>query len=236
MEATAPAPECPILYRDDHLVVVNKPSGLAVHKGWARDRHYALTVVRNAVGCHVHPPHRLDKPTSGALVMALSREMAGQLQAAFAARRVDKRYLTLVRGVPPEAGVIDHPIKPKGAPVEDGQEARTEFRRLFVFRNRYSWVEVTPRTGRLHQIRRHLRHIDCPLIGDVKHGDGRHNRLFREEFGLHRLALHAATIAFEHPVSGARVMVQAPIPEDLSATLREFGVPPEHWTCDIEPG
>ncbi len=211
--------------------MVNKPSGLAVHKGWASDRHYALTVVRDAVGCHVHPPHRLDKPTSGALVLALSREMAHALQEAFASRLVDKRYLALVRGVPPEAGVIDHPIRAKGAPPEDGREARTDYRRLWVHRGRYSWVEATPHTGRLHQIRRHLRHLSCPIIGDVTHGDGRENRLFRAEYGLHRLALHAAAIAITHPVSGERLVVRAPIPEDLAGPLRAMGLPEELMAC-----
>ncbi|HEY0783640.1 MAG TPA: pseudouridine synthase, partial [Thermoanaerobaculia bacterium] len=164
----------PILYQDDALVVVDKPSGLVVHRGWGQDRVVAMTLVREALGRHVFPVHRLDRGTSGALVFALSPEIARLLQQRFEAGLVEKRYLALVRGVPPETGVIDHPIprEPDGPRVP----AVTEFHRLATF-ERYALLEVVPKTGRLHQIRRHLKHLSHPLIGDVRYGKGEHNRL-----------------------------------------------------------
>jgi tRNA pseudouridine65 synthase len=143
------------------------------------------------------------------------------MQEAFAAGSVEKRYLALVRGIPPESGVIDHPI-PRD---EDGPRvpALTEFRRLAVF-ERYALVEARPRTGRRHQIRRHFKHLSHPLIGDVRYGKGEHNRLFRDRFGLHRLALHALELAFEHPETGETVQIVAPVPEDLAGPLRAMGI------------
>lgn len=214
----------PFLYRDGVLAAVNKPSGLAVHRGAAQDRIVALQVVRDQVGRHVHAVHRLDRATSGALLFALDPETARRLGEAFEAGEVEKRYLALVRGIPPEQGVIDHPI-PR---VEDGPRvpAVTEFRRLAVF-ERYALVEARPLTGRLHQIRRHFKHLSHPLIGDVRYGKGDHNRLFRDRFGLHRLALHALELGFDHPETGERMRIVAPVPEDLAGPLRAMGMLPD---------
>jgi len=210
-----------VLYRDDDLVVVAKPSGLLVHRGWGDDDVVAMTLARDLVGRPVHPVHRLDRGTSGALVFALGADGARGLGAAFAAGAVDKRYLALVRGVTPEAGVVDHPI-PR---PEDGPRvpAVTAYARLGVF-ERFSLVEARPQTGRLHQVRRHLKHISHPVVGDVSYGKGDVNRLFRARFGLRRLALHAARLAFDHPRTGARVSVVAPVPEDLLGPLAAMGL------------
>jgi tRNA pseudouridine65 synthase len=211
----------PLLYRDGALAAVSKPSGMAVHRGWSRERIVVLTVLRDHLGQPVFPVHRLDRATSGALVLALDPGTARGLQEQFVAGRVGKRYLALVRGIPPEQGVIDHPVprSPEGPRVP----AVTEYRRLATF-ERYALLEVVPRTGRLHQIRRHLKHLSHPLIGDVRYGKGEHNRLFRERFGLHRLALHALEIAFDHPEEGRRLTIVAPVPEDLAGPLRAMGI------------
>jgi tRNA pseudouridine65 synthase len=211
----------PILYRDDCLLIVNKPSGLAVHRGAARDRIVALQIVRDLAGRRVFPVHRLDRGTSGALLFALDSGTARRMQERFAADEVVKRYLALVRGLPPEEGVIDHPV-PR-APGGPRVPAVTEFRRLAVF-ERYALVEARPLTGRLHQIRRHFKHLSHPLIGDVRYGKGEHNRLFRERFGLYRLALHARELAFAHPENGERLHIVAPVPEDLAEPLRAMGM------------
>jgi tRNA pseudouridine65 synthase len=121
---------------------------------------------------------------------------------------MDKRYLALTRGHPPEQGLIDHPI-PR-APGEERVPAQTEFARIGTF-ERYALVVALPKTGRLHQIRRHLKHLSCPLIGDVRYGKGEHNRLFRERYALDRLALHAAALRFVHPWTGQRLTVRAPL-------------------------
>ena len=218
-----PAPRQPILFVDEVLAVVDKPSGLVVHRGWARDEIVAMTLARDALGRRVYPVHRLDRGTSGVLMFALDSETARDLQEQFRAGRVAKRYLALVRGVPPESGVIDHSLAPrKGA---EKLPAITEYRRLGV-QGRYSLVEAWPRTGRLHQIRRHLKHISCPLIGDVRYGKGEHNRFFRSEFGLHRLALHALELSFDHPRTGERLTFRAEVPEDLAGPLRTLGIYP----------
>ena len=217
------ASELGILYQDEEIVVVNKPSGLLVHRGWARDEQVSMTIVRDLVGQYVWVAHRLDRPTSGALVFALSKDAARSMSTAFEERRVEKTYVAFVRGIPPDEGIIDSPVPrvPKGERID----AETHFRRLWTFENRYSLVEAIPKTGRLHQIRRHLRHITHPLIGDVNYGVGEHNRLFRTRFNLHRLALHALRISFEHPASGEQLTVHAPMPADLLGPLKEMGLP-----------
>lgn len=214
-----------LLYVDDHVVVANKPSGLLVHRGWDNDDDVAMFRVRDALGGqHVHPLHRLDRGTSGALVLARTTDAARALAAAFEEGRVEKRYLALVRGqVRADEGVIDHAI-PR---AEDGPRVPAVTRYRVVGRStvdRCSLVLAMPETGRLHQIRRHLRHIDHPLVGDVRHGSGAINRHYRTTYALHRLALHAAAIAFDHPLTGARVSVEAPMPEDLARPLAELGL------------
>jgi tRNA pseudouridine65 synthase len=210
-----------ILYRDHHLLAINKPSGLAVHRGWARDRETALTLARALAGAHVLPVHRLDRGTSGVLLFALASEPVAALQEAFSRGAVRKRYLALVRGITPDAGRIDHPVPRR--PGAERVPAITCYRRLAVF-ERYSLVEAMPLTGRLHQIRRHLKHISHPLIGDVQYGKGEHNRLFRERFGLHRLALHAQELAFDHPDDGRPVAIHAPLPADLASPFAAMGL------------
>jgi tRNA pseudouridine65 synthase len=214
-------PPLPTLFQDGVLLAVDKPAGLAVHRGAARDRTVALQIVRDRVGRHVHAVHRLDRATSGVLLFALDPATARRLQEQFETGTVAKRYLALVRGIPPDSGVIDHPI-PRD---EDGPRvpALTEFRRLATF-ERYALVEARPRTGRRHQIRRHFKHLSHPLIGDVRYGKGEHNRLFRDRFGLHRLALHALELAFEHPETGESVRIVAPVPEDLAGPWRAMGM------------
>lgn len=205
-----------ILFQDDDLVAVNKPSGMIVHRGWANDKQVAMTEVRDQIGQWVYPVHRLDRGTSGVLLFALSSEVASLLGHSFRERLVQKRYLGIVRGVPAESGIIDNPV-----PNKDGGErvnAVTSYRRLGVA-GRYSLVEAHPHTGRLHQIRRHFKHISCPLIGDVRYGKGEHNRYFRDNFDLQRLALHCHGMALQHPRSETFIELRAELPLDLSRAL-----------------
>jgi len=211
-----------IVYRDEAMVVVDKPAGLVVHRGWADDEVALLGLVRDAVGAYVYPVHRLDRGASGVLVFALSSAVARALQEQWTAGGVAKRYLAIVRGAPPDAAEIDHPI-PRS---EDGPRvpAVTDIRTLHRA-GRYAVVAAAPRTGRLHQIRRHLKHISCPLIGDVRYGKGEHNRLFREQHDLHRLALHARSLRLKHPVSGAPLLLTAAVPADLAGALAGLSAP-----------
>ena len=221
------SPTLPVLYRDDALVVVDKPAGMIVHRGWAQDEVTALSVLRGMLGHWVYPVHRLDRGTSGALIFALSAEIASVLGESFMEDRVSKRYLALVRGQAPEQALIDHAIAKE--PGKPKQPAQTRVARLWshplsdeqtgISRN-YSWVEAWPLTGRAHQVRRHLKHINHPIIGDVRYGKAEHNRLFRRRLGLTRMALHAERVSFAHPLHGALLEVVAPLPEELAGVLQ----------------
>jgi tRNA pseudouridine65 synthase len=213
-----------LLFVDSHLVVADKPSGLLVHRGWDKDDDVAMFRVRDALGSHVFPVHRLDRGTSGALLFARSKEAASLLSRAFEDGKVQKQYVALVRGAPPEHGIVDYPIQKR----ENGPRVPAETRFRLLHRSpvdRCSLVLAEPETGRLHQIRLHLRHIDHPLIGDVNHGSGVINRHYRSTYGLHRLALHAHRLSFSHPITGSRIDVVAPMPDDLAKPLALLGLP-----------
>ena len=202
-----------ILHRDARCVAVAKPPGVATHRGWADDDDALVQQARDATGAYVYPIHRLDRGASGIVVFALDRDAARALSDAWPAAH--NRYLAITRGHPPEHVVVDHaiPKEPGGPRVP----AVTEIWRRDVF-GRNALVDAQPRTGRLHQIRRHLKHLSCPLIGDVRYGKGEHNRLFRERFGLHRLALHAAGLRVPHP-DGGELAIECPLAPDLAAAL-----------------
>ena len=201
--------------------MVDKPSGMIVHRGWANDDCDLLRVTRDTLGRYVYPLHRLDRGASGAVLFALNEGAARSLNRSFADGSLDKRYLALTRGHPAEQGLIDHPI-PR-APGEERVPAQTEYFRIGTF-ERYALVMAVPKTGRLHQIRRHLKHLSCPLIGDVRYGKGEHNRLFRERYGLDRLALHAAALRFVHPTTGARITVRAPLSGSFAQCLAQLSL------------
>ena len=229
----------PILYLDDQLVAVHKPSGLLVHRSpiERRAHQFALQMVRNQLGSRVYPLHRLDRPTSGVLLFARDRQTASALGAAFRMNEVEKTYLAVVRGHPEAEGVIDHPL---GKVDLSGQTAArpalTVFRRLAAAElpvavgryptSRYALLALHPRTGRRHQLRRHLKHIFHPIIGDTKYGEGRHNRFFRERFGCHRLLLAAVEIAFRHPVDGRERLIRAPLEGSFRETIAALGFTP----------
>lgn len=209
--------ELDILYRDEWLLAVHKPSGLLVHPTReAPDTTTCMQLARDQVGAYVYPVHRLDRGTSGVLLFCLDSASAGVVAAAFRERTVEKEYRALVRGWTVIEGTADGPI--------DGRPATTAFHRLATAEveipvgpfptARYSLLEVRPRTGVRHQIRRHLRRLSHPLVGDVTYGDGAHNRMFRREFGVHRLVLLARELRLAHPVSGEWLAIRAaPDPE-----------------------
>lgn len=212
-----------ILHRDARLVAVDKPTGVATHRGWADDDDALLQRVRDEVGAYVYPVHRLDRGASGIVLFALDQEAARLVSAAWT--EADKRYLAITRGHPPEHLVLDHAIPNEPPPRKSRGEtytvervpAVTEIWRRETF-GRYALVEARPHTGRLHQIRRHLKHLACPLIGDVRYGKGEHNRLFRTEHGLHRLALHCTKLTVAHP-EGGTLVVECALPADLAGAI-----------------
>jgi tRNA pseudouridine65 synthase len=230
----------PVLHRDDQVVVINKPSGLLVHRS-PIDRHetrFAVQLLRDQLGRRVYPVHRLDKGTSGALAFAMDRESAGTLATAFSGGSVVKTYLALVRGWPEDAGVIEHALDPvadayaSSVPAH-AQQARTTFRTLARIElpvrvdryptSRYALVELVPDTGRRHQLRRHLVHVSHPIIGDSTYGKGRHNRLFAARYGVQRLMLACVGLEFDHPLTGERIGVHTDPGPEFARLTREFG-------------
>jgi tRNA pseudouridine65 synthase len=245
------ADQLPILYQDGALVVVNKPSGLLVHRS-PIDRHetrFALQLLRDQLGRRVHPVHRLDKGTSGALAFALDRDTAAMLAAKFAGQQVRKTYLAIVRGWPAASGLIEHPLEA----VQDAyapaagtgpKPCRTEYRVVATVElplrvdryptSRYALVELEPDTGRRHQLRRHLAHVFHPIIGDSTYGKGRHNRVFADLYGVRRLLLACVRLEFAHPVTGEPLLIHADPGPEFELLHRQLdwraGAPP------AEPG
>ncbi|WP_289101653.1 pseudouridine synthase [uncultured Marinobacter sp.] len=232
------------IYRDPWLLAVHKPAGLLVHRS-PIDKHeteFALQYARALNGGeHVYPVHRLDRPTSGVLLFARDPDTARTVGQAMMAGEVSKTYLAVVRGWTPESGTIDHPLKDEPEdrrlrgteqPVRD---ALTHYRRLATTEipveieryptSRYSLVELYPKTGRKHQLRRHMKHINHPIIGDANHGRGRHNRYFAERFGQGRLMLAATELALTHPVTDEELILKAPPERSFMDVLSIFPSP-----------
>ncbi len=232
-----------VVHADDHLVAINKPPGLLTHRGDI-DRYetrFALQMLRNQLGRRVYPVHRLDKPTSGLLVFALSSDAARRLSEQFSSRNVQKHYLAVVRGHCPEHGIVEHPLREKADAIADRlaladkppQEARTRYRRLATVvlpvkvdrypQTRYSLVHLQPATGRKHQLRRHMKHIGHPIIGDSTHGKGVHNRFFAREYGCRRLLLACVGLKFAHPCTGKPLSLSGGPGEAFVSVLDAFG-------------
>ncbi|MGL6315881.1 tRNA pseudouridine(65) synthase TruC [Vibrio sp. WXL103] len=232
-----------IIYQDDYLVAVNKPAGMLVHRSWL-DKHetqFVMQTLRDQIGQHVFPLHRLDRPTSGVLVFALSSEVAAQVMPMFANHEMEKTYHAVVRGWIEQADVLDYPLKVELDKIADkfadqdkeAQEAITAYQPLAKVEvphstgrfptSRYSLVEMKPKTGRKHQLRRHMHHLSHPIVGDTTHGDGRHNRLYREHYDCHRLLLHASTLEFVHPFNGKKLKLAASFDSTWQQLFTEFG-------------
>jgi tRNA pseudouridine65 synthase len=232
-----------IIYQDEFFVALNKPAGLLVHPSSydKSETESALKQLRDLTGKWVFPIHRLDKPTSGILLFAFSNEAARKLCDLFTDKKIIKTYLALVRGYTKEHEIIDYPLKKIWDKMTDKnsmknqppQDAKTEYRRLFTFElavpvhphptSRYSIIEVTPHTGRLRQIRRHMKHIFHPILGDHKHGDNSHNRMFADRFGLDRLMLHAHSLSFSHPETGVPLFLKARPADDFIMVIEKTG-------------
>ena len=211
-----------ILYQDDRYVAVDKPSGLLVHRSNLDkyETRFCVQLLRDQLGKHVFPCHRLDKPTSGVLLFALDKEALVAGNELFMMHRISKTYHAIVRGWIAEEGIIDHELKDIADSGErkGGGPAITRFLRLRKYEveiplgryptARYSLVELSPETGRMHQLRRHMKHLDHHIIGDTNYGDGLHNRFFRERFNSSRLLLNASRLEFVHPFTGARTIIE----------------------------
>ena len=216
----------PVIYRDDRLIFVDKPTGMIIHRGYDRDPVTVADIVRDRIiGAPIFALHRLDRGTSGVVGFALDSEMAAMMQETLRdPENTEKEYIALVRGPMREPVDLDHPVpnKPGGERVP----ARTLFLPVATT-GRWSLVKAYPRTGRLHQIRRHLKHLSLPVVGDTKYGKGEVNRLFRQDYALNRLFLHAHRLTFKHPASGEPILIKAPLDHDLERVIEAlFSVEP----------
>ncbi len=233
-----------ILYEDGDVIAVNKPAGLLTHPSWLTKKgtlNVASMLKEYLNNAAVHTVHRLDRATSGVLLIAKNKRAAQCLSADFAAHTVQKSYLCVVRGYAPEEGVIDYPLKykhdKKAEPFallnQPAQSAVTHFQRLSTIElpisvgkwptARYSLLRAMPRTGRKHQLRRHFKHILCPIVGDTNYGEGRHNVLFRRCFQINRLLLMATDITFIHPSEFKKITIRAPLSVEVSQLFVELG-------------
>lgn len=222
------------LHVDDDLLAVNKPAALAVHRSRlvGADDDYLMDRLRLQVEGPLHAVHRLDRATSGVLLVARTAVAAAELGRQLMARSVSKTYLAVVRGWPAEQGEIDYPLS--GSSLQgEAKPALTRWRRLATIevpiaqgrydQQRYALLEISPETGRYRQIRRHFHHVSHHLLGDTSHGRGDHNRLIRQHYGVHRLMLHAWRIGVRHPSSGEPLRLEAPLDAAWQRLLGAFG-------------
>jgi tRNA pseudouridine65 synthase len=225
-----------IIYEDETYVAINKPNGLLVHRTRIAEekKEFALQMLRDQLGYQVYTIHRLDRGTSGVLLFSKTAEAASPIVKAFEEKQVDKVYYAIVRGYTPEADSIDSPIKPdKDHKHRAPQDALTHYTRLATVElpipvgryntARYSLVRVKPETGRMHQIRKHFAHIRHYIVGDRRHGDWRHNQMFREQLQVPYMLLHSAELALKHPYLDQELRLQAGLPAHFIKLCLDFG-------------
>lgn len=231
-----------ILYRDDSLIAINKPAGMLVHRSWL-DKHesvFAMQTLRDQIGQHVFPVHRLDRPTSGVLLFALNAETARIVSEQFEQHQVQKSYLAVVRGYLSGEDRIDYPLKVQLDKIADKfsqekapQEAITDYQGLATVEMpypagkfssaRYSLVQLFPKTGRKHQLRRHLKHLFHPIMGDTNYGDLHQNRALTAHTGCDRLFLHANQLSITHPHKLQKITINAPLDSQWQRLFSQFG-------------
>jgi tRNA pseudouridine65 synthase len=213
-----------ILFRDEYLIAINKPHDLLVHRSniAADTEIFALQLLRDQVGQKVYPVHRIDRKTGGVLLFALNKAVEIEMQKQFAGNLVSKKYLTILRGHTPDNGEIDYPLRKENGTLQDAFTAYQTLKRAELDvpfgkhpTSRYSLVEATPKTGRMHQLRKHFAHIFHPIIGDRTHGCNKQNKLFKEKWEMTTMLLHASQLTFDHPINGELTSIKAPL-------LREF--------------
>lgn len=221
-----------LVYRDEYLVAINKPHGLLVHRSSiAKDAtEFALQKLKQQIGQHVSPVHRLDRKTSGVLLFALDKETEVAMHKQFMMGDMVKKYLAILRGYAPAEMEIDYPLMKENGMM---QEAVTHFRTLQYAEipyalgkhptSRYSLVEAIPETGRMHQLRKHFAHIFYPIIGDRKHGCNKQNRFFKEQWDMTTMMLHASELSFTHPVTGAMTYITAPVSDEFARVMDLMG-------------
>jgi tRNA pseudouridine65 synthase len=222
-----------VLYEDEYILAVNKPNNVLIHYShYARNIKGAtlIDLLERQFNKRFFPLHRLDRKTSGVIILAKEKEFISLFQELFFLDQIEKTYLGIVRGFSPAEGTIDSPVKNPDTKVY--KEALTHYKTLASVtldipvhpysQSRYSLIELKPKTGRMHQLRIHLNKISHPLVGDYKYGDRFHNRMYEEHFDCHNLFLHASTIEFIHPHTKAGIKIKAPINENWKKVMKQF--------------
>ena len=220
-----------ILFQDDYLIAINKPHGLLVHQSpIARDaEEFALQLLRDQIHQPVYPVHRLDRKTGGILLFALDKETEHLMHQLFAAKKMHKKYLAIVRGFTPDSGEIDYPLKKENGTLQDAFTSYVTLQRAELdipfgqhTTSRYSLIEATPTTGRMHQLRRHFAHIYHPIIGDRPHGCNKQNRHFKHTWQMDTMMLHASYLAFNHPITNRTIEITAPLQPEFERVMTEI--------------
>ncbi len=221
-----------IIYSDDYFIIINKPANLVVHRSpmSAEHQHFALQLLRDQLGLHVYPCHRLDSRTSGILIFALNPEYHRSIQQLFVEKAIRKNYLAIVRGYTQAEGRIEYAVK--NSKGNGRKEAITNYKTLCCTEinhkvsryntSRYSLVQLSPQTGRYHQLRQHMAHLRHPIIGDKKHGDHRHNKFFEKQFNSSNLLLHAHELLFKHPFTNKEMYLKAAVPDYFHKITEEL--------------
>ncbi len=220
-----------ILYQDEHFVAVNKLADMMVHRTRLipKEEVVVLEHMTKQLGQNAKAVHRLDRPTTGVLLLALHTEATQLMSKIFRERNVEKQYWAIVNGHPPANFVVEKPLQSgKNKPI---QKALTHFKTLQTFKlpsaedilpnhQKFALVEAMPLTGRQHQIRKHLRAANHPILVDKKHGNKRLNRFFRMTFNQHSLLLHAKELRFLHPFTKEELVIKADLPIPFVKTLQ----------------
>lgn len=237
--------ELTILYRDNEMVVVDKPPGMLVHRnGWDPKSPTCVNSLAGKLHRRVYSIHRLDRGTSGVLVFALSPQSAKRVADAFRNREVKKGYVAVVRGHLEEPRTVDTPIRKKNGKMFPAVTHFSPLSRCVIpepvgpyEEAWFTLVEIDLETGRRHQARRHLNYIAHPVIGDKQHGDNRNNRFFAETFGCRELLLRAVSLEFPHPSTGAPVTAFAGVPMWWRELLEAAGLlPPKELLQEANVG
>ena len=224
--------ELEIIYRDEYMVAINKPHGLLVHRSKlaADATEYALQILRNQLGRRVTPVHRIDRKTAGVLLFSLNETANRAMNMLFEEGSVHKTYHAIVRGYTPESDTINYPLRKENGQMQDAITSYSILDQVEIDvplgkhqTQRYSLVEVSPQTGRMHQIRKHFDHIRHPIIGDRPHGCNKQNRLFKERWEITTMMLHATEVSFIHPVTGTPITIKAEFQPEFTNCLAVLG-------------
>ncbi|TDO24823.1 pseudouridine synthase [Pedobacter duraquae] len=221
-----------IVYQDEHLIAINKPHGLLVHRSaMASDaKVFALQMLRDQIGRRVSPVHRLDRKTGGLLLFAFEKDVEISMHKQFMEGEVQKKYQAVLRGYAPDALDIDYALTTDEGVVQEAFTSFITLKRAEIdmpfgkhATSRYSLVEATPTTGRMHQLRKHFAHIFYPIIGDRKHGCNKQNKLFKEQWDMTTMLLHASELNFIHPVTRAQIELRAGLQDEFKRVMTMMG-------------